>query len=260
MPSNNRVHASVEGNVARLLLDKPAKLNALDHEMLGEIERLVSEWEAAGTISVLVVGSTSERAFCVGADLEVLSRMNESTMQDWEILGNRVLDRLQGSPLISIAAIPGHALGGGLTLAAACDFRLASDSARFAQPEIDLGWIPGWGGVARLARLVGSARARELCMTGRRIDAAQAQAIGLIDEAVPADGFEARVAEWTSRLASRSPAALRAIKSLAESLLPSTPATARRFDALVNASLLNDPRGQAAIGRFLSRKPAKGAQ
>ncbi len=242
--------------MARLLLDKPGKLNALDREMLGEIERLVSEWER-DAVSVVVVGSTSERAFCVGADLEALSGMNEATMQEWEMLGNRVLDRLQGSHLVSIAQVSGQALGGGLTLAAACDFRIVAETARFAQPEIGLGWIPGWGGVARLARLVGTARAKELCMTGRRIDAAQAQAIGLIDEAVPATALEGRVKEFAAGLAESSPAALRAIKSLADSLWPATSPIAHRFDALVNASLLNDPRGQAAIARFLSRKAAK---
>jgi enoyl-CoA hydratase/carnithine racemase len=193
----------------------------------------------------------------VGADIEVLSRMNQSTMQDWEMLGNRVLDRLQNSPLVLVAAIPGHALGGGLTLAAACDFRIAADTARFAQPEIDLGWIPGWGGVARLARLVGPARARELSMTGRRIDAAEARAIGLIEEAVAPEAFEARVNEFAAGLAGRSAAALRAIKGLAGALWPAAPPTAHRFDALVNASLLNDPRGQEAIVRFLERKAAR---
>ncbi len=255
--SNNRIQAQVDGGVARLLLDKPAKMNALDEEMLGEIERRVTEWEGGGQIAVVVVGSTSGRAFCVGADLEVLARMNQSSMQDWEMLGNRVLDRVQNSPLVSVAAIPGHALGGGLTLAAACDFRIAAETAVFAQPEIDLGWIPGWGGVARLARLVGPARARELSMTGRRIDAARAQAIGLIDEAVAAAAFEARVREFAAGLAGRSAAALRAIKSLAGALWPAGAPTAHRFDALVNASLLNDPRGQAAIARFLQRKAAR---
>lgn len=259
MPSNNRIQSSVENGVARLLLDKPAKMNALDREMLGEVERLVGEWVRGG-VPVVVVGSTSARAFCVGADLAVLSEMNETTMQEWEMLGNRVLDRLQTSPLVSIAAIAGHALGGGLTLAAACDFRIAAGTARFAQPEIDLGWIPGWGGVARLARLIGPVRAKQLCITGRRIDAAQAQTIGLIDEAVPAAALDARVAEFAAALVGRSPAALRAIKTLADSFTPAPPATAHRFDALVNASLLNDPRGQAAIDGFLARKTAKESQ
>lgn len=257
MHSSNHISSSVEGAVARLLLDKPAKMNALDRDMLGEIERLVDEWERGGTVSVVLVGSTSERALCVGADLEVLSRMNESTMQEWEMLGSRVLDRLQTSCLLSVAVIPGLALGGGLTLAAACDFRIASDSAGFAQPEIDLGWIPGWCGVARLARLVGPSRAKELCMTGRRIGAQDALAIGLINEVHPASELNGRASEFAAALAGRSSAALRAIKSLASSLEPPIAATAHRFDALVNASLLNDPRGQAAISRFLARKAAK---
>jgi enoyl-CoA hydratase/carnithine racemase len=255
MPSNNRIQSSVANGVARLLLDKPAKMNALDREMLGEIEKLLSDWEQRDA-SVVVLGSTSARAFSVGADLAVLAEMNETTMQEWELLGNRVLDRLQHSPLISIAAIPGHCLGGGLTLAAACDFRIAADTAHFAQPEIELGWIPGWGGVARLARFTGAGRAKELCMTGRRIDAAHAQAIGLIEEVVPSADLDARVSAFAGAMAARSPAALRAIKDLADSFIPAPPDTAHRFDALVNASLLNDPRGQAAIARFLSRKSA----
>jgi enoyl-CoA hydratase/carnithine racemase len=257
MPSNNSIGVTSVDGVGRLLLDKPARLNALDTGMLLEIERQIGEWEAGGAVSVVVIGSTSERAFCVGADLEVLSRMNETTMQEWEMLGNRVLDRLQRSPLVSIAAIPGHALGGGLTLAAACDFRIACDGATFAQPEIDLGCIPGWGGVARLARLVGAARAKELCITGRRIGAGEAKAIALLDDVVTSSEFEGRVDAFARQLTARSTAAVRAIKGLAEGLHPAAAPTAHRFDALVNASLLNDPRGQAAIAAFLSRKAGK---
>jgi len=257
MPSNDRIRVKSADGIGHVLLDKPAKLNALDSEMLLEIERCIGDWESGDAVSVVVVGSTSDRAFCVGADLEVLSRMNETTMQEWEMLGNRVLDRIQHSPLLSIAAIPGHALGGGLTLAAACDFRLSSDKATFAQPEIDLGWIPGWGGVARLARLVGAARAKELCISGRRIGAAEARSIGLLDDAIPPSEFEGRVSAFARQLAARSQAAVRAIKGLADGLHPANPPTAHRFDALLNASLLNDPRGQAAIAAFLSRKAAK---
>jgi enoyl-CoA hydratase/carnithine racemase len=254
MPRAEHSRVQTSGGVARLLLDKPSKLNALDHGMLLEIERFFSEWEAAGTLLVAVIGSTSRRAFCVGADLEVLSRMNETTMREWEMLGSRVLDRVQNSPLVSIAAIPGYALGGGLTLAASCDFRIAAEEAVFAQPEIELGWIPGWCGVARLARLAGPARAKELCMTGRRIGAAEARSLGLVDEVVPGAALEARAGEFAAQLAGRSREALAAIKCLAAALAPASPPTAHRFDALVNASLLKDPRGQAAIARFLSRK------
>jgi enoyl-CoA hydratase/carnithine racemase len=210
-------------------------------------------------LSVLVLGSTSTRAFCVGADLEVLSTMDEEAMRDWEMLGNRVLDRLQRSTLLSIAAIPGHALGGGLTLAAACDFRISAARATFAQPEIDLGWIPGWGGVARLARLVGPARAKELCVTARRIGADEARSIGLVDEVTAEADLDARVDEFARTLAGRSPAAVRAIKQLAEAVEPSIAPIAHRFDALVNGALLKDPRGQAALAEFLTRKARKDA-
>jgi enoyl-CoA hydratase/carnithine racemase len=205
----------------------------------------------------VVLGSASPRAFCVGADLEVLSRFTPRTMQEWEMQGNRVLDRMQGSPLVSIAAVSGHALGGGLTLAAACDFRIASIDATFAQPEIGHGWIPGWGGVARLARLVGAARAKELCITARRIGAEEAHRIGLVDEVVPAAEFERRVEEFAREIAGRSPVALRAVKALADGLHPAPPPIAPRFDALLNAALLEDPRGQAALAAFLSRKGRK---
>ncbi len=251
-----RIQSSLEGGVGRILLDKPARMNALDPEMLAGIERLVNDWENAGA-SVVVLGSSSARAFCVGADLEVLAGMNETTMREWELLGSRVLDRLQRSPLVSIAAIPGHALGGGLTLAAACDFRVAADTAGFAQPEIGLGWIPGWCGVARLARLIGPGRAKDLCMTGRRVNAAEAVVMGLINEAVPGELLPARVEEFAAGLAASSPAALRAIKGLAASCEVPPAATAPSFDALVNSSLLKDPRAQAAIARFLARKAAK---
>ena len=254
MPSAEHIRAQTSGGVARLLLDQPSKLNALDHGMLLAIERLFAGWEGSDALSVVVIGSTSARAFCVGADLEVLSRMNEATMREWEMLGSRVLDRVQNSRLVSVAAIPGHALGGGLTLAASCDFRMAAEDATFAQPEIELGWIPGWCGVARLARLAGPARAKELCMTGRRIGAAEARSLGLADEVVPGAALEARAGEFAAQLAGRSREALAAIKSLSAALAPPAHPTAHRFDALVNASLLKDPRGQAAIARFLSRK------
>jgi len=248
MITNNRIQASVENGIARLLLDKPARLNALDGEMLEAIERLVGEWEATG-VTVLIVGSTSRRTFCVGADLAVLARMNEATMREWEMLGHRVLDHLEHSPLISVASISGYCLGGGLTLATACDFRIAADTAQFGQPEIGLGWIPGWGGVERLARAIGVNRAKELCMTGRRIDAADAERIGLVDRVAPAADLERQTSEFAALLAGQSRAALQTIKAIANRGRTAF----QMLDAFANATLLNDPRGQAAIQRFLEK-------
>lgn len=254
MPSNETLQATVDGAVARVTLNKPERLNALDHAMLRELERLVGEWDEAAGIHVLVLTGAGARAFCAGADLEVLSRMDEHGMREWELMGNRVLERLQSARLVTVAAIRGHALGGGLTLAAACDFRIAAETATFAQPEIDLGWIPGWSGVARLARVVGPARAKMLSMTGRRLSAAEALEWGLVDEAAPADLFESRLEAFVEGLRDKSAPALQAIKRLSAECSMARPATGHEYDAMVNSALLRDPRGQAAIGRFLDKK------
>ncbi len=249
--ASGRILAGGEGAVRQIYLNKADRLNALDQQMLLALEGLFEKWEA-GPAAVVILASAGERAFCVGADIEVLSGLNEQSMQAWEMLGNRVLDRIQSSPLISIASISGHALGGGLTLAAACDFRICAETATFGQPEIDLGWIPGWGGVARLARLTGVGRGKELCMTGRRIAAREAEAIGLVQQVVEPGQLARKTAEFAERLAGKSPEALRGIKVLSDS--PASGAAAHRFDALLNAALLNNERGQAAIAKFLSRK------
>jgi enoyl-CoA hydratase/carnithine racemase len=167
------------------------------------------------------------------------------------LLGNRVLDRIQESPLVSVAAISGYAFGGGLTLAAACDFRVASEDSLFGQPEIDLGWVPGWGGVARLVRLIGPARAKDLCMTGRRVTAPYAQSAGLVDRLAAKPELRESAASFARELAGRESQALRGIKALAAAA--TTGPAAHRFDALLNSSLLHNPKAQAAIAGFLER-------
>jgi enoyl-CoA hydratase len=249
--TDEKTIASVRDGVAELSLNKPAKLNALDQEMLLAIERWFGVWEDDASVSVVVLGSTNERTFCVGADIEVLWRHTTESMQAWELLGNRVLDRIQSSPLVSVAAIPGYAFGGGLTLAAACDFRVCAEEAAFAQPEIGLGWVPGWGGVARLARLIGAARAKDLSMTGRRVTATFAGQAGLADRVVPKAELREAVAGFAREIATKEAGALRGIQALAESTV--TGLAAHRFDALLNSSLLHNEKAQAAIAGFLKR-------
>ena len=235
--------------VGRIFLNKPERLNALDEEMLEGLEGIFRSWEHSGAAAVAVLGSTSPKAFCVGADIERLATFDTAAMRLWEALGNQVLDAIEYSGIVSIAAIHGHALGGGLTLALACDFRICSEDSQFAQPEIGLGWIPGWGGVRRLQRQTGPAAAKRLCLLGDRISSAAARDLGIVDEVARAGQVDQTAAAVAERLAAQSPAAMRAIKALASDR--GVPAA---FDGLANAALLEDPRGQAAIARFLSRK------
>lgn len=249
-PASQKLLLHAAPGVRWLRLNKPPKLNALDEEMLDAIARQFDAWERDPDVTVAVLASTSQKAFCCGADIERLAALDSRAMVDWELGGSAVLDKIERSPLISIASIPGYAMGGGLTLALACDFRIAADVAAFSQPEIGLGWIPGWGGVERLARAVGVVRAKDLSMTGRRIQAEEAARIGLVDRVAPAAELEQRTEELAASLAAQSRTALRAIKAIAGG----GAAAARSLDAFANSALLNDPGGQAAIQRFLEKK------
>jgi enoyl-CoA hydratase/carnithine racemase len=242
-----------KGAVGWIALNKPAKLNALDEEMLAGVQNAIDAWEADREVVAICLRSSLERAFCVGADIERLGTMTPETMQDWERFGGRVLDRLQDSRLISVASISGYAFGGGLTLALACDFRICSDKAQFSQPEIGLGWIPGWSGVSRLVRTVGVSRAKELSMFGERWDAAKADAAGLVNRVVPAADLVQETQRFVETLAAQSPNALRTIKSIADTALPLPGASQKELDALANAALLTDERGQQSIREFLAR-------
>lgn len=246
-----KILTATRGPVGEILLNRPDRLNALDEETLLAIEARFDAWERDEAVSVVILGSSSERAFCAGADIAMLAAITPERMEAWELMTNRVLDRIQGSPLVSVAAIPGYTLGGGVTLAAVCDFRICAAGAQFGQPEVEMGWAPGGGGVGRLVRLIGVTRAKELCLTGRRIPAQRAEAIGLVDRVVDGPALRSEAEQFATALASKGKAATRAIKFLAEAAVP--PITTR-FDGPVNASLLQTEKARAAIAQFLSRK------
>jgi enoyl-CoA hydratase/carnithine racemase len=249
----NYVLGRTDGPVAFLRLNRPEKRNALTPAMLEFIEQQTASWERDASMHVLVIEGSGP-TFCAGADIEFLATLDECRMREWEFAGNRVLDRIENSRLISIASLNGPAMGGGLTLAAACDLRMAVSDAVFGQPEIDLGWIPGWSGVRRLARCVGGHRAKQLCLTGERIHCARAQEIGLLDAVVPAGELNSTAAALAQRIASNG-AAAGAIKLLADHLSADHgPGFAHHFDALVNSSLLHSEKGRAMIRNFLEKR------
>src|ERR1700733_2251717 len=171
---------------ALLTLDRPEALNALSFATLRELDAARDEI-AAGDARALLVTGAGERAFCAGADIkELMGRPLAQGRRDMAN-GQRILSRFGTLPVPSIALINGYAFGGGLELALACAFRLALNTARLGLPEIKLGLIPGYGGTQRLPRLVGEARALEIIMTGRTVDADEAERIGLVNRLVDGD-------------------------------------------------------------------------
>ena len=184
------VHLTRIDEFALLTLDRPEALNALSFATLREIDARLDE-VAAGDARALLVTGAGDRAFCAGADIKELMSRSMTEHHRGIADGQRVVSRFATLPMPSIALINGYAFGGGLELALACNFRLALKTARLGLPEIKLGVIPGYGGTQRLPRLIGEARALDIIMTGRTVNADEAERIGLVHRLVDGDLIEA---------------------------------------------------------------------
>lgn len=185
------VNLKQDGDFAVLTLNRPEALNALSFSIIGEIGDAIDSVAANKTVRALIITGKGEKAFCAGADINELRGRSLTDQKRGAELGQRVFAKLDELPVASIALVNGYAFGGGLELALACTFRLASPDAKFGLPEVKLGLIPGYGGTQRLPRLVGEARALDIIMTGRTVDAQEAEQIGLVGRIAEGDLIEA---------------------------------------------------------------------
>ena len=203
------------GRVAHLELNNPP-LNLLSAEVMAELDAALAELEAAapGDVRVVVVTGAGERAFSAGSDVKAFESHRGTAGRAHFAREEAVVTRLAELPMPTIAAIEANALGGGLELALACDIRVAAESAMFGLPEVRLAVTPGAGGTQRLPRAVGLARAKELALTGRIIDAAEAERIGLVSRVVPRGAALAAADEIATEIAQRGPLAVREVKRL----------------------------------------------
>jgi len=214
-----------EQNTTWITLDRPNKLNAINATMLQELSEALDTIEKDTNIRCVIITGKGEKAFSAGADITELQKLTQKTAAELSRKGQQVFSQVETLSKPVVAAINGYALGGGLELALACDFRLASDHAELGFPEMKLGIIPGWGGTQRLAWTVGVAEAKRLIMLGDRVKAEEAYKMGLVDKVVSMGKLEAEAEALTQRLCEGSPAALkyakRAINSVTKSLLES---------------------------------------
>jgi enoyl-CoA hydratase len=178
------IQYAVEGGVAVLTIDRPQALNALNSIVLSEMEAALRAFHADPEARVLVLTGAGDKAFIAGADISEMVAMTPEQALHFARRGQGVARLLAGGDKVSIAAVGGFALGGGCEMAMACDVLIAADNARFGQPEVKLGTIPGFGGTQRLTRLVGPQRARYLVLTGEMIQAPEAMALGLVSKVV----------------------------------------------------------------------------
>jgi enoyl-CoA hydratase len=219
MTPSDRVLYEVRERVARLTINRPDKLNALDRQTMSDIDAAVAAARADDAVGVMLVSGAGEKAFVAGADINELARQTPVEGAAYARAGQAVLDRLETMGKPSIAVIKGYALGGGCELAMACTLRIASETARLGQPETTLAIIPGYGGTQRLARLVGRGKAMELILTGEAIDAREAHRIGLVNRVVPLGEIDAAAEALAHTLLARGPVALRlAMQAIHEGL------------------------------------------
>jgi enoyl-CoA hydratase len=200
----------VEERLAVVVVNRPEVRNAIDGETTGELYRALDEIRAA-SVSVFIVTGAGEQAFVSGADIRAIrERRRDDALAG---INSRLFNAIEAHEAVSIAAVNGYALGGGMELALACDLRIASLSAVFGLPETGLGIIPGAGGTQRLPRVVGLGRAKEMILTGARWDAVQAREAGLVSEVVPAESLMPAARRLAARVLERGPLAARLAKA-----------------------------------------------
>src|SRR5579863_653118 len=202
------IRVEKNGMLATVILDRPNVLNALNAATFAELSSVFDELETDTDVRVVLLTGAGERAFAAGADIRELAAAEEGAGKAFALRGQAVFRKIETLSKPVIACVRGFALGGGCELAMACTLRIAADNAKFGQPEVKLGVVPGYGGSQRLPRLVGRGAALKLLLTGAIIDAREALRIGLVDEVVPADELMQRGESLANEIAAQAPLAI----------------------------------------------------
>lgn len=257
--SESPVLVSREGDLALVTVNRPTKLNALDGEvlqlLLTAIEDLTRDARGPGGVRAVVLTGAGDKAFVAGADIAAMRTMGTAQAKSLSDLGHRLGDRMESAPFVVIAAVNGFALGGGCELAMACDLIYASEKAKFGQPEVNLGVIPGFGGTQRLVRRVGVGKARELLFTGDLIDATEAHRIGLIEAIVPHGTVVEHAKGVAKKIAGKGPLAIQQAKAVLRRGDAGL-ASANELEAQAFAMLFGTDDQKEGMAAFLEKRAA----
>ena len=202
----------VSERIATITFNRPKTLNALNPDTVRELKAALEEVSAREDVGVVLLTGAGEKAFIAGADIPIFREFTSIEAMDFALLGQGVLEYIERMPQPVIGVINGFVLGGGCEVAMACDLLIAADTAKFGQPEVNLGLIPGYGGTQRLPRLVGRNIAKEMVLTGDMISAQRAHDIGLVNKVVPAADLMSTARDIAKKILSRGPVAVRTAK------------------------------------------------
>ena len=201
----------IKEKTAVVKINRPDKLNALNAVTMEELKNVFTELNSNEDVYVIILTGSGEKAFVAGADISELNKLNMISGKEFSEKGQEIFNLIENSTKPVIAAVNGFALGGGCEIALACHIRLASENAKFGQPEVNLGIIPGYGGTQRLTRLINSGRAAEYIFTGDMIDANEAYRIGLVNHVYPQNELIAKAFEMAQKIISKGQNAVRAV-------------------------------------------------
>ncbi|MFN7134818.1 MAG: enoyl-CoA hydratase-related protein [Myxococcales bacterium] len=255
------IRFEVEEGIATLTVSREKALNALNSQTLREIghvaQTLAAQPDGGGPVRALIVTGAGEKAFVAGADIAEMVALPPAAAREFSALGHRAFATLESLPIPTIAAVNGFALGGGCELAMACDLIYASEKAKFGQPEVNLGVIPGFGGTQRLTRLVGRQRAKELLFTADIIDAARAKEYGLVLDVLPPDRLMAHCREVAKKIASKGPLAVGYAKRTVEYGADADLRSANELEQQGFGLLFGTEDLKEGMKAFLEKRPAK---
>lgn len=243
--------------VALLTINRPKALNALNPATLEELSNAVAQLENASSVKVVILTGSGEKAFVAGGDIGSIESLDPFAAREMARNAQHLLRRIESGSKIYIAAVNGYALGGGCELALACDMRIAAHSARLGLPEVNLGIIPGWGGTQRLARLVGKGKAMELMLTGEKIDAAEAQRIGLVNRTVDPAELLSSARQLAETIAGKSQVAVRLVKEAVDNGLEMELERALNYEIDLFGLCFASNDQKEGMRAFLEKRPAR---
>jgi enoyl-CoA hydratase len=246
-----------EDRIRILTVHRPDKLNALNAEVMAALDAALEAARTDEAVGVVVVTGSGEKSFIAGADIGELSKLSPLEGREHARRGQAVVAKLESLGKPVIAAVNGYALGGGCELALACTIRIASENARFGQPEVKLGIIPGYGGSQRLARVVGEGRAMQLCLTAEQIDAAEAYRIGLVNKVVPAGQALAAAKDMAKAILSNGPVACRYVLEAVRRGLEMPLSEGLVFEATLFGLCAATSDMKEGMAAFLEKRPAR---
>jgi enoyl-CoA hydratase len=246
-----------DDDIVTLSFNRPQSLNAINTATLTDLAAALERIEKDGSIRGVVMTGEGDRAFVAGADIAEMVNLSPLELRAFSVRAHELFFRLEKLPVPVVAAVNGFALGGGAEIALACDFIYASEQARFGQPEVTLGLIPGWGGTQRLARLVGKARAKELCMTGELLSAEEALRMGLVNRVWPAAELMRETLKTVGRIASLGRVSIRSVKHCIDRGFDSDLRTACALEADAFGYCAASPDGREGMTAFLEKRKAE---